>query len=251
MADKPYLDKIGLSEFWTAIKDYVSSHGGGGSVTGVKGDSESTYRTGDVNITKANIGLGNVDNKSSSTIKSELLDIFYPVGSYYETSDSNFDPNTDWGGTWLLETEGQFHISAGSTAMYNLGQTGGSPDAIIPSHSHTASGGEVQDKAAFNTNNHEATTTGDAGRHNHGFTRAAVKITTGSSSIYSAQSSGTTSTYTTDYEAAHNHTIPKHAHSIPAHGHGFIQPTISTEGVSPTNMNLPPFIAVNRWHRTA
>lgn len=29
-------------------------------VTGVKGDSESSYRTGDVNITKANIGLGNV-----------------------------------------------------------------------------------------------------------------------------------------------------------------------------------------------
>lgn len=33
-----------------------------GGVTGVKGDSESTYRTGDVNITKSNIGLGNVTN---------------------------------------------------------------------------------------------------------------------------------------------------------------------------------------------
>lgn len=33
-----------------------------GGVTGVKGDSESTYRTGNVNITKANIGLGNVTN---------------------------------------------------------------------------------------------------------------------------------------------------------------------------------------------
>ena len=30
--------------------------------TGVKGDAESTYRTGSVNITKANIGLGNVSN---------------------------------------------------------------------------------------------------------------------------------------------------------------------------------------------
>lgn len=34
------------------------------SITGVKGDSETTYRTGNVNITKANIGLGNVDNTS-------------------------------------------------------------------------------------------------------------------------------------------------------------------------------------------
>lgn len=33
-----------------------------GSVTGVKGDAESSYRSGNVNITKSNIGLGNVPN---------------------------------------------------------------------------------------------------------------------------------------------------------------------------------------------
>lgn len=32
------------------------------TVTGVKGDNETTYRVGNVNITKANIGLSNVDN---------------------------------------------------------------------------------------------------------------------------------------------------------------------------------------------
>lgn len=36
------------------------------TVLGVKGDSESTYRNGNVNITKANIGLGNVDNTSDA-----------------------------------------------------------------------------------------------------------------------------------------------------------------------------------------
>ena len=40
---------------------------------------------------------------------------FYPVGSYYETSDTSFDPNVAWGGTWELETQGQVHISAGSS----------------------------------------------------------------------------------------------------------------------------------------
>ncbi len=35
-------------------------------VSGVKGDSESSYRTGNVNITKANIGLGNVNNTSDA-----------------------------------------------------------------------------------------------------------------------------------------------------------------------------------------
>ena len=36
------------------------------TITGVKGGSESTYRTGNVNITKANIGLGNVDNTADA-----------------------------------------------------------------------------------------------------------------------------------------------------------------------------------------
>lgn len=34
------------------------------TITGVKGDNESIYRTGNVNITKENIGLSNVDNTS-------------------------------------------------------------------------------------------------------------------------------------------------------------------------------------------
>lgn len=37
-----------------------------GGVTGVKGDTESAYRKGNVNITKANIGLGNVDNTADA-----------------------------------------------------------------------------------------------------------------------------------------------------------------------------------------
>lgn len=35
-------------------------------VTGVKGDAETDYRKGNVNITKANIGLGNVDNTADA-----------------------------------------------------------------------------------------------------------------------------------------------------------------------------------------
>ena len=36
------------------------------TITGVKGNSESSYRTGNVNITAANIGLGNVNNTADS-----------------------------------------------------------------------------------------------------------------------------------------------------------------------------------------
>ena len=43
-------------------------------VTGVKGNSETSYRTGQVNITKANIGLGSVENfKAVSTVASQGL----------------------------------------------------------------------------------------------------------------------------------------------------------------------------------
>ena len=51
-----------------------------GSVTGVKGDAETEYRIGQVNITKGNIGLGNVDNTSDmdkpvSTAQQAALDL--------------------------------------------------------------------------------------------------------------------------------------------------------------------------------
>lgn len=42
------------------------------TVTGIKGSAETTYRTGEVNITSENIGLENVENKSSETIRGEI-----------------------------------------------------------------------------------------------------------------------------------------------------------------------------------
>ena len=42
------------------------------TITGVKGESETAYRAGQVNITKSNLGLANVENKSSQQIRNEL-----------------------------------------------------------------------------------------------------------------------------------------------------------------------------------
>lgn len=74
----------------------------------------------------------------TSTMRA-LFDFIYPVGSYYETSDTLFDPNVTWGGTWSLETEGLVHIGAGSN--YRVGDTGGEEThtltvAEMPNHSH-------------------------------------------------------------------------------------------------------------------
>lgn len=61
------------------------------TVTGVKGSNESSYRTGDINITKDNIGLGNVENKSSSTIRGELTkaNVTTALGYTPPKSDTN------------------------------------------------------------------------------------------------------------------------------------------------------------------
>lgn len=64
-------------------------------VTGIKGNSETTYRTGQVNITKANIGLNNVDNTSDankpvSTAQQSAIDnALNSAKSYTDTKTSN------------------------------------------------------------------------------------------------------------------------------------------------------------------
>lgn len=54
------------------IPGWVDGGSSTSGVTGVKGSSETTYRDGNVNISPENIGLGNVENKSSATIRGEL-----------------------------------------------------------------------------------------------------------------------------------------------------------------------------------
>ena len=70
-----------------------------------------------------------------------LLDIFYPVGTYYETSDADFDPNTSWGGVWRLDSQGRVTVAQDSSTFATIGGTGGEEKHTLtisemPSHSH-------------------------------------------------------------------------------------------------------------------
>lgn len=58
-------------------------------VTGVKGENEQAYRTGDVNITKDNLGLGNVENKNSETIRNEMTSSNITKALGYDPANSN------------------------------------------------------------------------------------------------------------------------------------------------------------------
>lgn len=141
-----------------------------------------------------------------------LIDFFYPVGSYYETSDSTFNPNTAWGGTWSLEAEGLVHIGAGSN--YTIGDTGGEAE-------HLLTGAESGQKAI--------TITG--GGHEHKVHRTANHASSGSAR-YTIQG-------TTDSSYADTFGGGTHSHSV------------SAEDATNAHNNMQPYIVVNRWHRTA
>lgn len=69
-----------------------------------------------------------VVNRSITTSNEEasrMLNLFYPVGSYYETSDTSFNPNTAWGGTWVEDTRGRFTVALDTGTFATVGDTGG------------------------------------------------------------------------------------------------------------------------------
>lgn len=83
--------------------------------------------------------------KDKANLVRALFDFIHPVGSYYETSDTTFDPNVTWGGTWVLETAGQVHVSAGtgytvSGALTNTSDGGETGHVLtideMPAHTH-------------------------------------------------------------------------------------------------------------------
>ena len=154
---------------------------------------------------------------------STLIDVFYPVGSYYETSNTSFNPNIAWSGTWVLETEGQVHVSAGANYIVNGAPTntsdGGESTHVLsleemPSHNHNS-------KSISGTLN--AYTWGDGG----------------SSGIVSKK------TDTKNQKATTGNQIGWVTYTIDAtHTH-------DTQGSGTAHNNMQPYIVVNRWHRTA
>lgn len=111
-----------------AFKNLKGERGDAG-VTGVKGNAESSYRTGNVNITPANIG---------AVANNELLNKIYPIGSIFITTSAvtpsaSSSPASWLGGSWE-RIKDKFLLAAGDT--YTAGTTGGSADAVLVSHYH-------------------------------------------------------------------------------------------------------------------
>lgn len=169
-----------------------------------------------------------VDNKHLN----EIISLIYPVGAVY-ISAVNTNPSTLFGGTWE-QIKDKFILSAGDT--YSAGATGGEAN-------HTLSAAEMPvHKHDVSVPSSGASTTGSGGVHTHLGYYIADTVTNGASRRLVSNQYGATSVDEVNASAgAHTHSTPNHSHTV----------SESNKGSGSAHNNMPPYLAVYVWKRTA
>lgn len=106
----------------------------------------TTEKGKDVFQVNGRLIVADEDRQNPIDVLKDMWKIVYPVGSYYETSNASFDPNTTWGGTWVLDSMGCVTVSqdANQEEFKTIGQTGGEKTHQLtvdemPTHKHAIS----------------------------------------------------------------------------------------------------------------
>lgn len=134
--------------------------------------------------------------------------LFAVVGSTYGPGDGSTTFN-------LPNFKDRMPIGAGTT--YSANNTGGSTDAIVPSHTHTANSGSTDLSGTFYAANRPSSAP------------TATFTFTGASSSSSLSGGGLTGdVQQLAFAGNHTHTV-----------------SVTTTGVSVTNANLPPYIGIH------
>lgn len=154
--------------------------------------------------------------------KDDLLDLVYPVGAIYMSVNST-NPGTLFGGTWE-RLKDRFLLAAGDT--FSNGSTGGSKDAVVVSHNHTQNAHNHTPPADF-----MLFLTANGNVMINGWNRN-FPATGGNAYFVYTDNAGADSII--EYRNTSN-----------------AQPTINYSGVSGTDKNMPPYLAVYMWKRTA
>lgn len=175
------------------------------------------------------------------------LNAVYPVGSIYMSANGT-SPATLFGGTWE-QLKDRFLLAAGDS--YAAGATGGSADAIVVSHTHTAdahSHGFTTDSAGDHTH---SGTANSAGAHTHktghkrvdayGTGEADAVHFSGAFDVTSSSAGAHSHGLTIGSAGTHTHTGTTESASV----------TISATGSDGAGANMPPYTAVYVWKRTA
>lgn len=186
-----------------------------------------------------------------------IVDKIYPVGSIYMSlTDSTVSAvQNRFGGTWA-KIEGRFLLAASSS--YAVNTTGGSADAIVVSHTHELAGTNAKAvDVSGHTHGHAGTNAGAVSNGGHTHTEYAG-INEASSGLFTSITS--TRSYpnthiiggagTTSSNGAHTHSLTGNTTSAGGHGHSLTGNTKSS-GNSGTGKNMPPYLAVYMYKRTA
>jgi hypothetical protein len=187
-----------------------------------KADTASPTFTGTVTLPSGAVGVtqsyGDNDTSLATTaFVQAALQALYPVGSIYTNATNATNPATLFGfGTWTAFGAGRVPVGFDSTnALFDAAEeTGGSADAIIVSHTHTAT---VTDPS-----------------HSHAYLDVGRDAFVYGSTSGPDFNSTTASTSTTTSTAVTGITVSN-----------------STTGSSGTNANYQPYITVYMWKRTA
>jgi len=196
-----------------------------------KADSASPTFTGTPTLPTGTIAVTQSTSDDSTKIATTafvqdiadaIKNALYPVGSIYTNATSSTNPGTLLGfGTWTAFGAGRVMVGFNSSnSLFDTAEeTGGSADAIVVSHTHTAT-----------------STVTDSGHTHSIFAR-------------SLGSSATTPNYLmADVNSAGGQNIPT---TNSATTGITVATTNSTTGSSGTNANYQPYITVYMWKRTA
>ena len=154
------------------------------------------------------------------------VDLIYPVGSIYMSVNST-SPQTLFGGTWE-RIQDKFLLASGST--YENGATGGSADAVVVSHTHT------QNAHSHTLDNSKNYVVASNNAYAEGVKRLATRDDTGGYYLRSDYDSSITV-----YTNTANATATRQSESGDD----------ERNGESGTGKNMPPYLAVYMWKRTA
>lgn len=211
----------------------------------------------DLGVTSVN-GMTGAVTVTERSVK-QLIDIIYPVGTYYETTNNNFNPNTAWAGTtWTKITDGRVLIAGGGdyTVGSNYGEkTHKITTSEMPVHKHTATAASNGDHT-HGPGTYKITGKIKTNDDNEAFTYADNWTNTGALSIgdritehASVEGTGTGSAYNSlSLTADKDHGWSGASASNGAHSHTV---TVGNTGSGTAMSLVQPSKAVARWLRTA
>jgi len=178
--------------------------------------------------------------------------LFAQIGTTYGAGDGATTFN-------MPDLRGRFPVgrNASDTAFDTLGEKAGSKDASLPAHSHTvnAHAHTVPAHAHTNDHDHPNVVTDSQGAHSHNLWAGMLGTSTAGTTDYKWSNTGTYDMSTghtgnIDVQGAHQHNvdIPNYTGNTGTAAAALTSsefPGTNSQGVSATNANLPPYIAIN------